>query len=162
MMHDVVQEHLAIGQEPRPLEDRFALKRQLPLIGPCRVRRVLERTSNFRRALIEGSDELRSRLERQRRVALLGEVQARSGQDGQSEAAEFGDMRRQPPERHGLGVRHEVRFAGWNALERRAGLLHFFVEFRQQQITDWHMASGFEYYFIAVALRGIGPANTKL
>src|SRR5713101_7470232 len=137
VMDDVVHEHLAVGEKTRSLEDRLALKRQLPRLGPRRVWHVPERVSNLGGGFVERPNELCPGLVRQRRKAALREVQPGFGKDREPEAAELGDVRRKLSERHGLGMRGEVAFASGDALERRARLLHFVVEFRQEQIVDW-------------------------
>src|ERR1700722_17746655 len=105
MMDDVVHEHLSIGEKARSLEDRLALKRQPPWLGPRGVGHGPERVSNPGGGFVPRSNELCAGLVRQRRKLALREVQPGFGQDREPEAAKLGDVRRKLSERHGPGMR---------------------------------------------------------
>src|SRR5256885_4912319 len=66
VMYQMVQEHLAIGHEPRPFEDRLSAERELPRLRPRAVFDTGQRAPDLRRPFVEDAHELRGRLERQR------------------------------------------------------------------------------------------------
>jgi hypothetical protein len=137
MMHDVVEKHLSIGEKARTLEDRLALKRQLPRFVPRFVCHAHEGTANLGRPLVEYPDELSGGLECQWRVSALSEIQAGGRQNTQPEPAQLRHVRCQSTEWHGLRVRHEVGFVR-HPFQRSAGFLRLFIEFRYEQVADPH------------------------
>src|SRR5581483_228865 len=70
MMHEMVKEHLAVGQKTRAAKDRLALDDQLPVVLPRAVRGFLQRFADLRRTVVEDGDELLRRFKRQRLVAF--------------------------------------------------------------------------------------------
>lgn len=135
-MHQVIQEHLAVGQEARAAEDGLTLEAQLPTLRPGGIGSALQGRTDLRGAFIEGLDELLGGLEGRagsRRAA--GEIQLGSRQYGDAKSGEFGNVRSQLAEGHGFGMRLEVR-QDRNALEQSAGLLNFLVEFGEQEFVD--------------------------
>ena len=62
MVHQVIEEHLPVGEEARPFEDGFALKAELPILRPGFIWGVLERSASCGCAFIESLDELRRRV----------------------------------------------------------------------------------------------------
>ena len=54
-MHQVVQEHLPVGEKARSVEDGLALKAQFPVLLPRLLGRVLERGADLFSELVKGA-----------------------------------------------------------------------------------------------------------
>jgi hypothetical protein len=68
----------------------------------------------------------------------LGKVEPGFFQDCHTEASQLRDVWCEPAERHRLGVRSEIAFTGRDPCKRLARLVHFGIEFRQEEVADSH------------------------
>ncbi len=66
VMHQVVQEHLPVGQESRSIKNRLTLKAEFPVLRPGLIGRVLQSGANLGCALVEDPYQLARRTQRAR------------------------------------------------------------------------------------------------
>jgi len=126
----MIQEHLAVGKESRTVEDGVTLDDELPAFLPRGVGSGGQSGAKFRGTGVEGFDELRRGLERQRLKAAFGEIEFGRGEDCDAELGELRDVRRKLAKLHGFGMRGEVGFVAFgDAAEGFAGGFQFGVEF---------------------------------
>ena len=113
-MHQMIHEHLPVGEEPRSAEDWRAVEAQLPRFTPRRI------------ALIEGFDQLLCRFKRQTCARRFSEIQLGRCQDRLTKTRKLGDVWGKLTQRHRFCVRLEVHFDG-NAIQQCTRLLRLFV-----------------------------------
>src|SRR5258708_28659347 len=95
VVYQVIEEHLAVGQEARAAEDGLVAETQVPRLRPGFIVRVLESGANLGSTFIESLDQLCRGFKRHWGHLGLPKIQFRGGEEYEAEANRLRHVRRQ-------------------------------------------------------------------